>query len=219
MSWTQWSGEYINNSSSFATPVSQYGTIGSILAVEFSTDLGLPSDVSPGLQGQFQLQINAQFKNTSANNINATLFIIVVNEGSFSIPGLNSATKQLGVITKSDILDAQMKPPISYDDVRESQYGAGNFLSNLKNFGENVNDFLKKSKIVSSIASNIPNPISQSIGNVAKNLGYGNYHNNGGVVIDPSQYHDYGCGVNVGGVPVGGKMMSKNDLIKRARKI
>jgi hypothetical protein len=100
------------------------------MAIEFATDLGLPSDMAPGLQGQFQLQVNAQFRNTSDANINATLFIIIVSEGSFTIPGLNSATRQLGVITKADILNAQSKPGVDYDDIRESSYGGeGNFLS------------------------------------------------------------------------------------------
>ena len=219
MNWTQWSGERENSASSFVFPVAQYGTIGSIMAIEFATDLGLPSDMAPGLQGQFQLQVNAQFRNTSNANINATLFIIIVSEGSFTIPGLNSATRQLGVITKSDILNAQSKPSVDYDDIRDSAYGGeGNFLSNLKKFGSKVNDFLRKSKIISSVASTIPHPIAQTIGSVARNLGYGDgYRKMGGVVIDPSQYHDYGCGegVMVGGVPVGGRRMSRADLKHR----
>ncbi|HTO16895.1 MAG TPA: hypothetical protein VLZ83_14095 [Edaphocola sp.] len=207
MNWTQWSGEHVNNSSSFVTPVDQYGTIGSILAVEFATDLGLPSDMAPGLQGQFQLQVNAQFKNTSGANVNATLFIIIVSEGSFTIPGLNSATKQLGVITKEDVLNAQTKPGISYDEVQESLYGGGNFLSNLRNFGSKLNNFLKNTKLISNVASSIPHPYAQTVGNVAKSIGYGQ----GGVVIDPSQYG----GVRVGGVPVGGRKLTRAELKQR----
>jgi hypothetical protein len=40
MSWSQWSGERTNDASSWNTPVAQYSTIGSILGVEFATDLG-----------------------------------------------------------------------------------------------------------------------------------------------------------------------------------
>lgn len=208
MNWTQWSGGPVNSPSSFEVPVPQYGTIGSILAVEFATDLGLPSDMAPGLQGQFQLQINAQFKNISNANINATLFIIIVSEGSFTIPGLNSATRQLGVISKSDILNAKSQHGINYQDIIDSQYGGeGNFLSNIKRFGTKLNDFLKSSKLISTVASNIPHPISQSIGSVARNLGYGE-----GIVIDPSQYEDHGCGE---GVTVGGKMLSRKELKRR----
>jgi len=228
MNWTQWSGERENDPAAWATPVAQYGTIGSVLAVEFATDLGLPSDMCPGLQGQFQLQVNAQFRNTSNANINATLFIIIVSEGSFTIPGLNSATRQLGVITKSDILNAKSKPGVTYDQIQESQYGgSGNFLSNLKDFGSKINNFLKESKIISTIASAIPIPGVPILGNIARNLGYGNegyghegegrrhYMDRGGIVIEPSQYHDYGCGEGVmagEGVTVGGRRLTRDEL-------
>jgi len=228
MNWTQWSGERENdvsnwNANPLSTPpvvVAQYGTIGNVLAIEFATDLGLPSDMCPGLQGQFQLQVNAQFRNTSNANINATLYIIIVSEGSFTIPGLNSATRQLGVITKNDILNAKSKPGVTYDQIQESQYGGGgNFLSNLANFGSKINDFLKNSKIISTVSSLIPHPISQGISAVSRNLGYGN---EGGIVIDPSQYHDYGCGDGEGvmaGVTVGGRRLVRNELKHRLNKI
>jgi len=220
MNWSQWSGERENDISNWTTPVAQYGTIGSVLAIEMATDLGLPSDMCPGLQGQFQLQINAQFKNTSNANINATLYIIIVSEGSFTIPGLNSATRQLGVITKNDILNAKSKPGVTYDQVRESQYGgSGNFLSNLMNFGSKINDFLKDSKIISTISSLIPHPISQGISAVSRNLGYGEQ---GGIVYDPSQYHDYGCGEDGGvmaGENIGGRRLGRNELKHRLNKI
>lgn len=217
MNWTQWSGERENDPASWLTPVSQYGTIGSILAVEFATDLGLPSDMCPGLQGQFQLQINAQFRNTSNAPINATLFIIIVSEGSMTIPGLNSCTRQLGVITKNDILNAKAKPGIGYDQVKDSQYGGeGNFLGNLKQFGSNLLNFLKTGRLISTVASAIPHPIAQVVGNVARNLGLG--EGEGGVVYEPSQYHDYGCGEGEG-VSVGGRKMTRAELKSRLRRM
>lgn len=48
MNWAQWSGERENDPASFIFPVPQYGTIGSVLAIEFATDIGLPSDMCPG---------------------------------------------------------------------------------------------------------------------------------------------------------------------------
>lgn len=211
MSWSQWSGEKQNNAN-FNTPVTQYGTIGSILAIEFSTDLGLPESMCPGLQGQYTMQVNTQFKNTSSSPINATLFVVIVNEGSFTIPGLNSATRQLGIVTKEDVLNAQMKPSINYDDVRDSLYGGeGNFFSNLRDFGSKINDFLKSSKVISTVASALPFPIAQTIGTVAKNIGYGEGNCDGGIVYEP-RYHDYGSGVSLGG-----KHLSKKELRNRLK--
>lgn len=211
MNWAQWSGERENDPAAWVTPVAQYGTIGSVMAIEFSTDLGLPSDMCPGLQGQFQLQINAQFRNTSNASINATLFIIIVSEGSMTIPGLNSCTRQLGVITKSDILNAKAKPGITYDQVRDSLYGSGDFLSNLKNFGSKISDFLKSSKLISTVANVLPIPGAPIVGTLARNLGYGN-QGRGGIVLDPSQYHDYGCGE---GVMAGGREIPRSSLKNR----
>jgi hypothetical protein len=178
----------------------------------------------PGLQGQFQLQINAQFRNTSNAPITATLFTVIVSEGSFTIPGLNSATRQLGVITKSDILNAMSKPGVSYDQIRESQYGGGgNFLSNLKDFGSKILGFLQGSKLISNVASAIPHPIAQTVGAVARNLGLGDgyRHRRGGIVIDPSQYHDY-LGSGEGDYedePVGGRKLTRKDLKNRLKRM
>lgn len=241
LNWTQWSGEEENDPSNWTTPVAQYGTIGAVMAIEFATDLGLPSDMCPGLQGQFQLQVTAQFRNTSNVNINATLYIIIVSEGSFTIPGLNSATRQLGVITKSDILNAKSKPGVTYDEIKQSQYGGeGNFLTSLKDFGSKIHDFLKTSKAISSIASAIPHPISQTVGTIARNLGYGDGYGthegalkgwetrrrhmgmgDGGIVIDPSQYHEYGCGDGEGEgvIAAGGRRMTKKELKDRLKRM
>ena len=211
MNYAQWSGEKENNPSSWILPVSQYGTIGSILAVEFATDLGLPSNMSPGIQGQFQLQVTASFKNTSNAPINATLYIIIISEGSFTIPHLNGAVKQLGVITQNDVLDAHSKPGVSYDLIRDSEYGGGggNFLGNLKDFGSKILNFLQGSKLISNVASAIPNPIAQTIGSVARNMGYG--EGQGGIVIDGSQYGQ--------GVMSGGRQMSHKELRNRLNRM
>lgn len=227
MSWTQWSGEAIadaafgTNTLSTANNSFVHSTIGSILAIEFATDLGLPSDMAPGLQGQFQLQVNATFKNNNVSQYNTplvvtedtsifpTLYIIIVSEGSMTIPGLNSCTKQLGVISKQDILNAHANHHVSYDDIREVPYG-GNFLSNLKKFGHRINEIIKKSRIGSELAKEIPYigaPLSRSI----QNLGYGE----GGVVIDHSQYDAHCDGGVYAGVPVGGRKMSHRDLKHR----
>jgi hypothetical protein len=58
--------------------------------------------------------------------------------------------------------------------------GAG-FWSNLGNSFKNLftktNDFLKKTKLVSRVASIIPHPAASAIGTAAEMLGYGRYHN------------------------------------------
>ena len=57
----------------------------------------------------------------------------------------------------------------------------GGFWSNLgrsfKNLFTKTNDFLKKTKLVSRVASIIPHPAASAIGTAAEMLGYGRYHN------------------------------------------
>jgi hypothetical protein len=57
----------------------------------------------------------------------------------------------------------------------------GGFWSSLgnsfKNLFSKTNSFLKKTKLVSRVASIIPHPAASAIGTAADMLGYGRYHN------------------------------------------
>jgi hypothetical protein len=133
LSWNQWSGGPVFPTGSFA---SQFGTVGSILCVEFATDIGLDSLEAPGKLGQYMLQLNVNAQNIANRSIQPTLYVVVVSEGTFTIEGLGRASTNIGVISSEDILMAQQKPGINYADI-ESVNG-GNFLSGLANFGKNI---------------------------------------------------------------------------------
>lgn len=53
-----------------------------------------------------------------------------------------------------------------------SQRGKG-FLDTLKSIGNTINDGLKKSKIISTVAGLAPIPYSGAVSSVARNMGYG----------------------------------------------
>ncbi len=53
-----------------------------------------------------------------------------------------------------------------------SQRGKG-FLDTLKSIGNTINDGLKRSKIISTVAGLAPIPYSGAVSSVARNLGYG----------------------------------------------
>ncbi len=240
LSWTEWSGNPVN----FPEPANNtlntgFGTIGSVLAIEFATDLGLPADYAPGLSGNFQLQVSASFTftNNTVNNVdktsmNAVMYIVVVNEGIFTIPSLNAASRQLGVITKADILNAKTKEGINYDSLLDSAYGSGNFLDNIKNFGRKLHDVVKKSHALSELAGLAP-VIGGPAKTILSNLGYGE----GGDIYDPSYAHG-GYGTEEGAEKAvltklrrgeihnapslgitGGREMSHSSLLHRARRI
>lgn len=147
---------------------------GSVLCLDFGTDIGLMSDEAPGLLGNYQLGLTAQFLNTRSTSITPTLYVVVVYEGTFNIINGNCDHK-IGVLSRSDVLQSSRDPMINYKQV-ESVFG-GDFFSNLKkgmvNAGNKTNNFLKKSKLLSSVASAYPHPGSQAAAKVLKNLGYG----------------------------------------------
>jgi hypothetical protein len=71
------------------------------------------------------------------------MYIVIVNEGSLTIPSYGHALNQIGVLTKSDVLEAKRNPFIDYEDIQE--INGGNFLSGLKKFGQKLAHAVKVS--------------------------------------------------------------------------
>ena len=205
--WMSWSGQGLNNGA-FPPNVlaSQYGGVGSVMCLEFSTDLQVDGDEAPGLSGQYQLQISANFQNMNSsglwNNVPFTMYIVVVSEGTFTITGVGSAQHQEAVLSKMDILEATKMPGINYRSVE--RVNGGDFLSSLRDFGNKVNNFLKESKILSTIGSVLPIPGASIAANVARNLGYGGN--------DDADGDDDGAGCDGGVAVTGGRRLTKNQL-------
>ncbi len=206
MTWTQWSGGPVYAKGNLTTTV---GTIGSVVCVEFATDVGLDSLDAPGKLGQYMLQIQVQVTNINQTTaINPTLYIVPVLEGVFTISGLGRSSTNVGVITSKDILDAQSKPFVNYNDIEH--INGGDFLSGLRDFGKkivsglkSVHDFIKDKKLVSKGLSFIPHPAAQVASKAVDVFGYGE-----------GEGEDYGYGE---GVLVGGKRMGRSELQKRLR--
>jgi hypothetical protein len=129
LSWPQWS---------------QY--TGSILCVDFGTDIGLKSFEAPGCLGTHQLQVTATFTNTNATtSIQPALYLVVVSEGTISIVD-GSVLRQENPLTNKDVLDAQPAMGVTYKRV-ESIYGGGalggDFWSSIKAFAKKAFPYIK----------------------------------------------------------------------------
>lgn len=138
LSWTEWSGgPSYPSSGNFAGP---FGTVGSVLCLEFATQIGLDSLDAPGKLAQSMLQVTALCKNTSAVTINPTLYIVTVLEGTFTIEGLGRSSTNIGVISSQDVLNCapEDRMHINYNAVQK--VNGGNFLSGLQNFGKWLTD-------------------------------------------------------------------------------
>jgi hypothetical protein len=193
--WPQWSGYGVNNAilppSTFYKP---YGTTGGPLCLEWGTQIQLDGSDCPGKRGNYQLQVTVTLQNMNSSGaadlIPMTLYIVIVQEGVFTITALGDATHQIGVVDTQDILNAQKNPAVSYRDVED--YNGGDFFSGFKNVLSGLNNVLQKSKLASNLATLVPvvgGPLSKSIANLG-----------------------YGC--NDGGVAVGGRRLPKSQLKK-----
>ena len=142
---------------------------GSVLALDFGTDIGLMSNQAPGCIGNYQLSLNAQFKNTSSASITPTLYVVVVYEGVFNVND-GACSHMIGVLSPSDILNAEFAPMGSY---RESQDVYGGKFEMLKKALKGAHDYVKKNKLISKGLSQIKHPYAQAGAKIAQTLGYG----------------------------------------------
>lgn len=211
LSWSQWSGQPMySGTGSYSNTMTG---VGSIFCAEFGKDIALSSDLdAPGKICNTNLTVNVIGQNTTPRNINCTMYLIMVLEGTFVIEGIGRASQNIGVLTSQDILDASKKPFFSWDDIQE--VNGGDFFGSIKDFFVNkVLPVIKQSKIASNLAQLIP-LAGPAISKSLRNLGYGDGEDQGGIVIDEHIPRDVG-GVYSGGVPVGGRMLRRGAMRKR----
>lgn len=115
MSYQEYSGEsFIRGIGGAVNPLGYTTAVssGSVMCIAFDHgDIGLNSTESPGLLMTNQLQMNVVVQNydTTADATQATLWIVVVSQGSFTIAA-NRSIAQIGVITRDDVLNAIIAP-------------------------------------------------------------------------------------------------------------
>ena len=119
-SWLEWSGRVnsytsTNDAAAIAADASTFSrlTAGSVLAINPSKDLSLPSYLSNGSIGQFNLQMNITATNYSSVDITPEIVVVCCNSGVFSTIAGSSAI-YTGLLTKQMVLDvASQQSPVS----------------------------------------------------------------------------------------------------------
>jgi hypothetical protein len=100
-----------------ATP--SVNTAGSVICLEFGKDIELKDDYyAPGSLGNFQLQFNVQVLNNTAADLTIgqyQILTVIQNSGVFSLER-GVASSYLGILTKSDVLEASRTQAHSYSD-------------------------------------------------------------------------------------------------------
>lgn len=123
-SWNQWSSK-----------------TGSLLCLEWGTDIGLDDIEAPGMLQNTQLSIQANFTNVnSTRSIAPTLYVVVVYEGTMNIVN-GSVNKQIGVLSKENVLNAEESKFITYK--KAHHISGGDFFDSLKNVFNKVKDVAK----------------------------------------------------------------------------
>jgi hypothetical protein len=219
LNWTQWSGAPAGASGVGVTSV--FG-VGSLICVEFATDIGLDSLEAPGKLGQYMLQVQVNATNISARTIAPVLYLVPILEGTFTIPQLGRALINIGVITSQDILDAQGKPEYNYADVEAVQ--GGNFFSGIKDFFTNkvfpaIKNFVGN-KGISKTLGMIPHPAAQIGSTIGSLFGLGNegmgMHGNGVMAAGMMNQMHHGQGAMAGAM-AGEGALPRHDLRKRMK--
>lgn len=124
----------LNNAGAAAVPITipagtptYIQTCGSVLCLEFGKDIELKDDYyAPGSLGNFQLQFNLGVYNTSPLYDISTGYVIqtiIQNSGVFSLER-GVASSYLGILTKSDVLEASRDKPYAYSDAIRMVGGA-----------------------------------------------------------------------------------------------
>jgi hypothetical protein len=180
------------------------GTSGSVLRIIFGQDIAAPG-VVPGLggpEGQANFRFTCRVKNVNqTKTLNITLYYIFLTEGVVQITPWRM-DKFLAPIERLEDVDMAPVVDVPFSEYRDMM--GGGFWDVIKKWGRNINNFLKKSKVISTVAKSIPHPSAQGIASAAQTLGYGD----GGLLLDE------------GGIYAsGGRNVSKKELrmIKQRR--
>lgn len=133
-SWLEWSGRVNSYTSANDAPAMDINNLfrlsaGSVLAINPSKDLSLPSYLSNGSIGQFNLQMNVSATNYSSVDITPEIIVICCNSGVFSTIAGSSAI-YTGLLTKQMVLDVA------------SQQSAVSSLSNNRLIGGALSDMI-----------------------------------------------------------------------------
>ncbi len=220
-SYNQWTAWPKYPAGSF-TGAPSIGGVGSVVCLEFGTDIAIDSPYeAPGINGQYNLQVQANIYNADPSGdhdeVPLSILLIVVNEGSFTIPSLGRSITQLGVLSKADVLNAKQMAGISYRMV-ENLHG-GDFLSGLKDFASDLWSGIK------SAAPYVKSGLETAL-KFAPLVGLGDDQGQHDLAdaVHELQQHEMKEMQGMGGrrrqgsgVVVGGRRMSRNELQRRMR--
>ena len=151
----------------------QVGTTGTLLVLNPVLDFNLPSYLSSGSLGQFNLYFTINVSNQTNQIItNPEICIVCCNSGIFTTQ-LGSSVVNTGLLTKEEVLRTKEQEPIM-DNTDHVRYVGGN----LTNFGmSNVYKLLK-----SKVLPFVDDKLNEVMGSSGSGMSGGMVHSSGGRV-------------------------------------
>ena len=130
LNWAEWSGLNMPYVPKVGDPIDVTG-LGSVLCLEFGTDIGLREDECPGLIGTYNLQITITAANVRGENMTPALYMVTIIPGVFTIYD-NSASKRIGVISRNEVLRSATDNQLDYYDLQKNLMSGGGTLKKFK---------------------------------------------------------------------------------------
>jgi hypothetical protein len=222
---------------------------GSVFCIDSARDLSLGPLDAPGVQGQYNFYFTAQFTdlrptvydpvtgNVVPQPIPYTLFVVTVNEGSFTVKQ-QTTIMQVGIVSPGDVLNDPTIPVADYySSMRGANFYGGAFMDTVKKYGKKAlvglnaalpalnaaAPFLPGSPITVPVLKSLERFLPKLIGagvmeGEARKICGGGYSED---QIKSYLRHIKGRGVTggseVGGRVVGGAMASKNRMARHLR--
>ncbi len=166
LSWAQWGGGITNGQvpQSYllsGTSNTGIGLVGSVLAIDFASDIGLADDLSAGVNGTFQLQLTLSTTNLNpVESIPPTLYICTVSEGTFTIEN-NRSIAQIGVLSRKDVLNSSFIHNWQSAPQYQGNFLGGNFFGDVKDFfTKTIPDVVRKAAPYAKDAFNIAKQVA-----------------------------------------------------------
>lgn len=120
--WNEWSG--LPTWTSLGEDTNKIHGIGSVMCLEFGTDIGLREDEAPGMIGTYNLQVQMDIRSRLNDETDYTFYIITVIPGIFTIYQ-NSASKRIGILNKNEVLMAGRQTGFNYYDLEKGLKSGG----------------------------------------------------------------------------------------------
>lgn len=134
---------------------------GSVLCLEFGTDIVMSPLLCSGVRGNFSWQPTITFFNQSANAELFTVYTIVVNEGVMSIDN-STVSYSVGALTQ-ELLEQAPWTKAGMRMVSTNMYGSGFWKDFGTGFKKGFGSVMKIGQQVASLIGLIPDPRAQAV--------------------------------------------------------